>query len=227
LDVESGEPKPERLAANARDREAYAAGSTPPSRSTVDSLVDPALVMGELRRQLPPDAIVTTDAGNFWGWAARYLQFRQPGTLLSPTSGAMGYAVPAAVAAALVTDNRVPVVALAGDGGFLMTGNELAVAAQLGLRVTCVVFDNSLYGTIRLHQERAFPGRVSGTELWSPDFVRYAEAFGGLGIRVECNDELADAVHAALAHPGITVLSIAVSRETIAVGTSLSAVTAG
>ncbi len=224
--VEHREPTPARLAANAHDRAAYVAGSTPPSQSTASELVDPALVMAELRRQLPPEAIVTTDAGNFWGWAARYLQFRQPGTLLSPTSGAMGYAVPAAVAAAFVTDNRVPVVALAGDGGFLMTGAELAVAAQLGLRVICVVFDNALYGTIRLHQERSFPGRVSGTKLWSPDFVRYAEAFGGLGLRVECNDDIAEAVHIALAHPGISILSIAVSQETIAVGTRMSEVAA-
>jgi acetolactate synthase-1/2/3 large subunit len=224
LAVEHREPTPDRLAANVHDRAAYVAGSTPPSHSSASELVDPALVMGELRRQLPPEAIVTTDAGNFWGWAARYLQFRQPGTLLSPTSGAMGYAVPAAVSAAIVTNNRVPVVALAGDGGFLLTGAELAVAAQLGLRVICVVFDNSLYGTIRLHQERSFPGRVSGTELWSPDFVRYAEAFGGLGLRVECNDDVAEAVQTALAHPGISVLSVAVSQETIAVGTRMSEV---
>jgi acetolactate synthase-1/2/3 large subunit len=134
----------------------------------------------------------------------------------------MGYAVPAAVAAALVRDGAVPVVALAGDGGFLMTANELAVAAQLGLRVVCVVFDNALYGTIRLHQERAYPGRVAGTELWSPDFARYAEAFGGLGVRVERNEDVADAVGAVLAHPGIAVLSVAVSRETIAVGQTLN-----
>jgi acetolactate synthase-1/2/3 large subunit len=138
----------------------------------------------------------------------------------------MGYAVPAAVAAALVTESRAPVVALAGDGGFLMTGAELAVAAQLGLRVLCVIFDNSLYGTIRLHQERAFPGRVSGTELWSPDLVRFAEAFGGLGIRVERDEDIGEAVRVALAHPGIAVLSVAVARESIAVGTTLSAVAA-
>jgi acetolactate synthase-1/2/3 large subunit len=226
LAVEHDQPSPERLAANTRDRTAYVTGSTPSSVPAASALVDPALVMAELQRQLPPDAIVTTDAGNFWGWAARYLQFRRPGTLLSPTSGAMGYAVPAAVSAAIVTDNRVPVVALAGDGGFLMTGSELAVAAQLGRRVLCVVFDNALYGTIRLHQERSCPGRIAGTELWSPDFVRYAEAFGGLGLRVECNDDLAEAVHTALTHPGIVVLSVAVSQETIAVGTRMSEVAA-
>jgi acetolactate synthase-1/2/3 large subunit len=227
LAVPGGDPARERLIANARDRADYEAGSTPPSQATVAELVDPALVMAELRRQLPPEAIVTTDAGNFWGWAARYLRFRQPHTLLSPTSGAMGYAVPAAVAAALVMESRVPVVALAGDGGFLMTGAELAVAAQLGLRLLCVVFDNALYGTIRLHQERSFPGRVSGTELWSPDLVRYAEAFGGIGIRVERNEDIGEAVQTALAHPGISLLSIAMDREAIAVGTSLSAIAAG
>jgi acetolactate synthase-1/2/3 large subunit len=136
----------------------------------------------------------------------------------------MGYAVPAAVAAAVVKQNQVPVVALAGDGGFMMTSNELAVAAQLGLRLTCIVFDNALYGTIRLHQARTYPGRVSGTEIWSPDFVRYAEAFGGLGLRVERNQDVSEAVKTALAHPGISIVSVAVARETIAVGQTLSTV---
>jgi acetolactate synthase I/II/III large subunit len=181
-------------------------------------------VVTELRRQLPAEAILTTDAGNFYGWVARYFRFLRPRTLLAPTSGAMGYAVPAAVAAALVTRGKTPVVALAGDGGFLMTGSELAVAAQLGLKLTCVVFDNGLYGTIRLHQEREYPGRIAGTELWSPDFVRYAEAFGGLGIRVERNEDVTGAIAAALAHPGIALVSVAVAPETIAVGTRLSAV---
>ena len=225
-------PSPERAISNARDRDAYVAGSTAPSSvlrspSPVPELVDPARVIDQLQRQLPPEAILTCDAGNFWGWIARYYLFRQPGTFLGPTSGAMGYAVPAAVAAALVSENRVPVVALAGDGGFLMTGNELAVAAQLGLKLTCVIFDNALYGTIRLHQERAYPGRVAGTELWSPDFVRYAEAFGGLGIRVERDEEVPAALATALAHPGIAIVSVAVARETIAVGTRLSEVRAG
>ena len=217
-------PSAARIAANLADRQAYETGATPPDRPAATELVDPAVVVTELRRQLPPEAILTCDAGNFWGWVARYFRFLQPRTLLAPTSGAMGYAVPAAVAGALVTGSRAPVVALAGDGGFLMTGSELAVAAQLGLRLTCVVFDNALYGTIRLHQEREYPGRVAGTELWSPDFVRYGEAFGGLGIRVTCNADVPDALRDALAHPGIAVVSVAVARETIAVGTSLSAV---
>jgi acetolactate synthase-1/2/3 large subunit len=215
-------PAPERTAANAHDRDAYVAGSTPPAISDASELVDPARVISELQRQLPAEAILTGDAGNFWGWIARYYRFTRPGTFLGPTSGAMGYAVPAAVAAALVSENRVPVVALVGDGGFLMTGSELAVAAQLGLKLTCIIFDNALYGTIRLHQERAYPGHVAGTELWSPDFVRYAEAFGGIGIRVERDEEISEALATAIAHPGIAIVSVAVSRDTIAVGTRLS-----
>ena len=217
-------PRPERAAENARDRAAYEAASTPPAAPTVADLVDPALVVAELQRQLPAEAILTSDAGNFWSWFARFYRFRRPGTFLGPTAGAMGYAVPAAVAAALVRGDDVPVVALAGDGGFMMTGSELAVAAQYGLKVKCVVFDNSQYGTIRLHQERTYPGRVAGTELWSPDFVRYAEAFGGIGVRIERNEEITDGVRAILAHPGIAVLQVAVARETIAVGQSLGKV---
>ncbi|MEA2582377.1 MAG: acetolactate synthase large subunit [Thermomicrobiales bacterium] len=210
-----------RSQANAADRDSYLEATTPPTEAAVREAVDPAVVIAELQRQLPPDAILTSDAGNFFGWVARYYRFRQPGTFLGPTSGAMGYAVPAAVAAAIVRENSVPVVALAGDGGFLMTSNELAVAAQLGLRLVCVVFDNALYGTIRLHQERAYPGRVAGTEIWSPDFVRYAESFGGIGVRVERNEDVAEAVRTVVTHPGIAVLSVAVSRETIAVGQTL------
>jgi len=221
--VDNG-PSNERIAATAGDRELYVTGSTPPTTSTLNEGVDPALVIAALRDALPPEAIVTVDAGNFWGWAARYFQFRRPRTLLGPTSGAMGYAVPAAVAAALHAGPTTPVVALVGDGGFLMTGNELAVAAHHGLKLTCVLFDNALYGTIRLHQERAYPGRVAGTEIWSPDFVRYAEAFGGLGIRIDRNAEIADAVRTALAHPGIAVIAVGVSRESIAVSQTLSEV---
>ncbi len=217
---------PDRSAQNQADREAFLAASTPLLTPATDDLVDPAVVIAELQRQLPPDAILTSDAGNFFGWVARYYRFNRPQTFLGPTSGAMGYAVPAAVAAAIVRENSVPVVALAGDGGFMMTSNELAVAAQLGLRVVNIVFNNSLYGTIRLHQEREYPGRVSATEIWSPDFVHYARAFGGLGVRVERNQDVPEAVRQVLAHGGVSILDVAVARETIAVGQSLSKVSA-
>jgi acetolactate synthase-1/2/3 large subunit len=103
-----------------------------------------------------------------------------------------------------------------------MTANELAVAAQYGLNVKCVVFNNSMYGTIRLHQERAYPGRIAGTSLASPDFVRLAEAFGGMGVRVEANADIADGVRQVLESPGFGVLEVAVAEDTIAVGQSLA-----
>ncbi|HEV2108165.1 MAG TPA: thiamine pyrophosphate-dependent enzyme [Thermomicrobiales bacterium] len=209
-----------RSSQNVRDRATYEEATTLAS-PVIQDLVDPAFVIAQLQRQLPAGAVLTSDAGNFYGWLSRYFRFRQPGTFLGPTSGAMGYAVPAAVAAALVRENRVPAVAIAGDGGFLMTGNELAVAAQLDLDVTCIVFNNAMYGTIRLHQERTYPGRVSGTDLWSPDFVRYAEAFGGLGVRVERNEDVADGVRQVLGHRGVSILEVAVSPDAIAVGQSL------
>jgi acetolactate synthase-1/2/3 large subunit len=212
---------PDRSVQNTADREAYERATDPPATSNVKSLVDPALVIAELNRQLPPDAVITCDAGNFYGWLSRYYTYRQPGTFLGPTSGAMGYAVPAAVAAALVRENRVPSVAVAGDGGFMMTASELAVAAQHGLRVTCVVFNNAMYGTIRLHQERAYPGRVSGTRLASPDFVKYVEAFGGMGVRVERNADIAEGVRQVVNHDGIGLLEVAVAEDTISVGTTL------
>ncbi len=195
-----------------------------PVPSTGGRFVDPAIVVAALNAQLPAHAVITSDAGNFYGWVALGYQFRQPGTFLGPTSGAMGYAVPAAVAAALVRGRETPVVATAGDGGFLMTANELATAAMLDLPVKCVVFDNALYGTIRLHQERAYPGRVAATELRSPDLVTYAEAFGGTGFRVERNEDVPGAVQALLATDGIGVLQVMVDRETIAAGQQLSAI---
>jgi acetolactate synthase-1/2/3 large subunit len=212
---------PDRSLANREDREVFERATAVPATSLVRDLVDPALVIGEMRKRLPDDSVITCDAGNFYGWLSRYFRYRQTGTFLGPTSGAMGYAVPAAIAAAFVRGSRVPSVAVAGDGGFLMTANELAVAAQYGLNVKCVVFNNAMYGTIRLHQERAYPGRIAGTSLVSPDFVRLAEAFGGMGVRVEQNSDIADGVRQVFESPGIGVLEVAVAEDTIAVGQSL------
>ena len=222
LDAANQYDWPDRSRQNAFDRERFEQETRPEPSSTVRSLVDPAVVIGELRRQLPDHAVVTSDAGNFSSWFARHFTFSVPGTFLGPISGAMGYAVPAAVAASIVHDGGVPTVAIAGDGGFLMTASELAVAAQYGLNVTCIVFNNSLYGTIRMHQERAYPGRISGTELWSPNFVRYAEAFGGVGVRIERNADVADGMRTVLEHRGISILEVAVDPETIYVGQTLT-----
>ncbi|MGD9711539.1 MAG: thiamine pyrophosphate-binding protein, partial [Thermomicrobiales bacterium] len=191
------------------------------SVSTVDHGVDPASVVKAFAAHLPDDAVMTSDAGNFFSWVQRFSRFTRPGTFLGPTSGAMGYAVPSAVAATIVHRGSRPVVATCGDGGFLMTANELAVAAQLGLPVICLVFNNQQYGTIRLHQAREYPGRVAGTHLWTPDLVKFAEAFGGQGIRIEQNADAVDAVRQALAFDGITIIEAIVDRNTIAPGVSL------
>ena len=138
-------------------------------------------VMAVLRDRLPADAILTNGAGNFSVWAHRFYEFRQYPTQLAPTSGAMGYGVPAAVAAKIMFPERV-VVAMAGDGDFLMTGQELATAVQHDAAIVVLVVNNGMYGTIRMHQERHYPGRVSGTDLVNPDFAALARAFGAHGV---------------------------------------------
>jgi len=137
-------------------------------------------VMRELEGLLTPDAIVTTDAGNFAGWATRFLNFSEDQRYIGPTNGAMGYSVPAAIGAKITYPER-KVVSLVGDGGFMMTGQEIATAFHHGVAPIVLVFNNNMYGTIRMHQERAYPWRVSGTTLTNPDFARLIEAYGGHG----------------------------------------------
>ncbi len=149
-------------------------------------------VMAVLRERLPPDAILTSGAGNFTVWAHRFYAFTRYPTQLAPRSGAMGYGVPAAVAAKALHPDRV-VVCLAGDGDFLMTGQELATAVQHDLPIVVLVVNNGMYGTIRMHQERAYPGRVVGTDLVNPDFAAYARAFGAHGAIVERSEDFAGA----------------------------------
>ncbi len=151
-----------------------------------------------LRERLPPNAIVCNGAGNYAGWLHRYYRFRGYGTQLAPISGSMGYGVPAAIMAKRQHPDRI-VVAFAGDGCFLMTGQEFATAVQLDCPAIFVVIDNGMYGTIRMHQEMHYPGRVSGTDLRNPDFAAYAEAFGGHGERVGTTAEFAPAFERALA----------------------------
>jgi acetolactate synthase I/II/III large subunit len=137
-------------------------------------------VMRELEGMLTPDAIVTTDAGNFAGWATRFLNFSEGQRYIGPTNGAMGYSVPAAVGAKIAFPDRM-VVSMVGDGGFMMTGQEIATAFHHRVAPIILVFNNGMYGTIRMHQERAYPWRVSGTTLTNPDFCKLIEAFGGHG----------------------------------------------
>jgi len=160
--------------------------------------VDLGAVMAHLRETLPPDAIVTNGAGNYTVWMHRYGRFRRYGAQLAPTSGAMGYGLPAAIAAKALYPDRV-VIAFAGDGCFQMQSCELATAAQERLAVVVLIANNGMYGTIRMHQERLYPGRVVGTQLDSPDFVALAQAHGAHGELVSRNDQFAPALARALA----------------------------
>jgi acetolactate synthase I/II/III large subunit len=186
------------------------------------------IVFGSVIAALAPrvgvDAVFTTDAGNFGGWLSRYFPFRASQLLLGPISGAMGFGVPAAVSAALRLQRRV--VCLVGDGGMLMTGNELAVAVQHKLPLLVIVSSNGSYGTIRLHQEKAFPGRRIATDLVNPDFAKLAEAFGATGIRVEREAEIERALDWALAVPGPALIDVQTSLEHISAFTTLGALAA-
>ncbi|MDF2810004.1 MAG: putative acetolactate synthase large subunit [Microvirga sp.] len=165
-------------------------------------------------RLLTDDAIITIDSGNFGGWVQRLMRFGGGRTMLAPSSGAMGYGVPAAVAASLRCRHR-DVMCFVGDGGFLMTGNELATAMQCGARPIIVIADNGSYGTIRMHQEKHFPKRVSATALVNPDFARLAETYGALGISVDRSDEIENALQTALASKRPAIVSIRTSLEYI------------
>jgi acetolactate synthase I/II/III large subunit len=155
-------------------------------------------VMCALREQLPADAIICNGAGNFAGWIHRYFRFRRFGTQLAPTSGSMGYGLPAAVMAKRQQPDKV-VIAFAGDGCFLMNGQEFATAVQFDIPIIVVVVDNGMYGTIRMHQENNYPARVSSTDLKNPDFAALARAYGGHGERVETTGEFQPAFERALA----------------------------
>jgi acetolactate synthase-1/2/3 large subunit len=188
-------------------------------RSTLETRALPGAVeatgvMSGLRGRLGPDAILTSGAGNFTVWAHRFYVFRRYRTQLAPLSGAMGYGLPAAIAAKLVHPDR-DVVCLAGDGDFLMTAQELATARQAGAPVVVVVLDNGMYGTIRMHQERRFPGRVSGTDLDNPDFVALARAFGAYGERVERTEDVPAALDRALGAGTAAVLHVPVDPEAL------------
>jgi acetolactate synthase I/II/III large subunit len=171
-------------------------------------------VMAALRERLPAEAILTNGAGNFSVWAHRYYEFHRYPTQLAPRSGSMGYGVPAAIAAKAVHPDR-PVVCLTGDGDFLMTGQELATAVQEELGIVVLVVNNAMYGTIRMHQERHYPGRVVGTDLRNPDFVAYAHAFGAHGALVERSEDFAAALDEALACGRPAVVELRVDPQAI------------
>ncbi|MDZ4775486.1 MAG: thiamine pyrophosphate-binding protein [Alphaproteobacteria bacterium] len=175
---------------------------------------------------LPHDAIITNGAGNYAAWLHRFIRHRSFRTQLAPTSGAMGYGVPAAIAAKLAHPDR-EVVAFAGDGCFLMTGQELATAVQYNVNVVIVVVDNGSYGTIRLHQERHFPGRVSATDLRNPDFAAYARAFGAWAATVESTEGFAQAFAEARKAGRPALLHVKTDIEDISPGRTIAGLRAG
>ncbi|CAM2152965.1 acetolactate synthase I/II/III large subunit [Pararobbsia alpina] len=173
-------------------RHAYLQHSTPSPRARQATGVDLAQVVTHLRKVLPPDAMLSNGAGNYTVWLHRFYRYRRPATELAPTSGAMGYGFPAAIAASLKYPNRT-VVCFAGDGCFMMYPQELATAMQYGAKPIVLVVNNGMYGTIRMHQEREYPRRVSGTDMVNPDFVAFAKAFGAYAERVGRTEDFAGA----------------------------------
>jgi acetolactate synthase I/II/III large subunit len=197
------------------------------SWSEVATAVPGPVNLGEivvwLRANLPPDAIVCNGAGNYSAWIHRFYRFRKFASQIAPTSGSMGYGVPAAVGIKRLYPDRA-VVALAGDGDFLMNGQEFATAVQFDVPIIVVIADNGTYGTIRMHQEREYPGRVSATTLKNPDFVAYARAFGGFGVLVEKTADFPEAFKAAVASGKPAIIHLKIDPEAITPAATLAGI---
>jgi acetolactate synthase-1/2/3 large subunit len=176
-----------------------------------------------LRERLPDDAIICNGAGNFTIWIHRFYRFRGFNTQCAPTSGSMGYGPPAAVMAKRMFPRRI-VIAFAGDGDFLMNGQEFATAVQYDIPIIVIIPDNSMYGTIRMHQEREYPGRVSATHLKNPDFAALACAYGGHGERVEKSEQFEPAFERALASGRPAILHCIVDPQALTPAMTLDAI---
>ncbi len=183
--------------------------------------VDMSEIMGYLRSSLPEDAIITNGAGNYADWPNKMFTYRSARTTLAPISGAMGYSVPSAVAAKIAFPDRI-VVGFAGDGDFLMNGQEIATAVQYGVNPIILVINNSSYGTIRMHQEVRHPDRVSGTDLVNPDFAAFAKSFGANGETVETTDQFIPAFERALKSRHTTLIELRVGTDSFGPDTSIS-----
>lgn len=193
--------------------------SEPKARDGVKLDLGPCVAA--MREKLPQDTIICNGAGNFSGWWHRYWRYGTMPTQLAPTSGTMGYGLPAAVAASLRFKDR-PVVCVAGDGDFLMNGQELATAGQYAADLLVILIDNSAYGTIRMHQERVYPKRVSATQLSNPDFAALARAYGGWAETVDKTEDFAPTLDRALKRRGIRLIHCKTDVEQISNATTIS-----
>lgn len=205
-----------RRAANAADRAAWETATVVDGGEWAGPGVHPGRIAATLARVLPPDATITADAGNASGWLARGYRWRRPGTFLGPTSGAMGYALPAAIAASIVHRDR-PVVGWTGDGGFAMTMAELETAVREHCRLVLLVFDNRRYGTIRMHQDDRGTGQGIATELGPIDIAAVAAGLGARGVRVDDDSRFEATLEEALAHDGPTVIHLQLDRAWVSV----------
>lgn len=210
--------KPEAFGARVKELRFAFEGFTSPQSVINDPLADHFAHLSEV---LPKSAIVTNGAGNYAGWVHRFVRFRSHGSQLAPTSGSMGYGLPAGVAAAAVSPDR-EVIAVAGDGCFMMTCQELATAAMLQLSLIVLIVNNNRLGTIRAHQEREYPRRVSGTDLKNPDFCAFASSFGASAVRTESLADFQKALADARRGKGLFVIEIMQPAHSLAPGKFLN-----
>jgi acetolactate synthase-1/2/3 large subunit len=215
-------PKSSRTVWRETARADYLASLTAPEQS---GDVDMGAITARIQATLPANAIVTHGAGNFSIWPNKFLSYGRDQRMLGPQSGSMGFGLPAALAAKVHDPSRF-VLCFAGDGDFQMNGNELGTALQAGLDPVILIINNSSYGTIRMHQERHYPARVSGTEIVNPDYMAIATAYGFHGERVTRTEEFAAAWERACAAPSGAIVEIVTSAEAISPRTTISALRA-
>jgi acetolactate synthase-1/2/3 large subunit len=212
----------QRRSRNLADRRRFEEATAIPVRPPAGDGVPYADVMRVLAATLTPETVIASDAGNFYGWLARYYRFRRPRTYLGPASGAMGFGLPSAIGAKIASPGT-PVVSVSGDGGFLMTAAELETAVRYGAGVVAIVFDNARQGTIRMHQEAQFPGRVIATELGRTDLSLLARGLGVDGYLVEESGDFEPALRAALASGSPSVIQVRMDRDQLSVQKRLTA----
>ena len=186
-------------------------------------MVDMGEIWQVLSKGLPNDVVITNGAGNYTAWAHRFHRYQNYGSQLAPTSGAMGYGLPAAIGGKLAHPNR-PVLCLAGDGCFMMSAHELATAVKLKLAIVIVLFDNQMYGTIRMHQEKWFPERVYGTALDNPDFVALARAYGAHAQAIHSAEDLLSGILAGFKSDRPTLLHVRTDPEHISPSASIASI---